>query len=63
MWDLKQDVNHLEAMLAKQKLGYLPARFLPEEVKSIERVIKVAKLLDELLDFMDRPIPSEKEEE
>jgi len=60
MWDLKQDVNHLEAMLAKQKLGM--ARFSSEEVKSIERVIKVAKLLDELLDFMDRPIPSEKEE-
>ena len=62
MWDLKQDVNHLEAMLAKEKKGILPARFSSEEVKSIERVIKVAKLLDELLDFMDRPIPSEEEE-
>lgn len=70
MYGIEKDVNHLEAMLALDKIAKshkdkTPARigrFSYDEVESMERVIKVVGLLNELLNFMDRPIPCDEEE-
>jgi len=65
MKNIKRHINEVEAMLAvseKSKNIAGIGRFSPFEIESIRAIVDVAKGLNDLLDFMDRLIPTEEED-